>query len=481
MKNRILELLGQLNILIAASTRVDEQSNRITIAGGAINADLIQGIKNVLQLSSDLGLPPPNIFISDDPASFSDDDESGFLEEPWRLIFVKTDMAKQLKARENESTFLFVSMVGFQNWLEGLDPFVKSSDYDPDFSKPVTFRIQGLEHGFGGAMLWILPINAESPHIIESNLPENADVCALIHVNTDKAVNIYPNSFSLTWGNFDTPEAKRLRYLCASVLSVCLSQELKYVGDIREIMLKGTKRVVLSLSDSTETPSAAFLGCLVEAVRWVYAEKPETRIKLLMDRLSIDIQQDQTFLQGLERFLNDAIHQAKDSYNFVILDRKDVYYKELREVMKDMKSQADLFASKIRDLVASLTRDILGVMFAIGFAFFGKFDANKLNELLTSSHFTLFLKLLSGYLILSFILQLAIHLTDTKLSESESQKWLSVLRNYTTKSDNDDYFVKPIKKRKHSLWAGLIISGFIYLLFAFVVFNLQCIVHFLLP
>jgi len=481
MSELIAKILYHLNILIEASTRVDEQSYRITIEGNSLDAGLIQVLKNIIQLSIELELEKPNVLIDGENIDFQEDEEDFYLDQPWRLIFAKTSIAKQLKARENESTFLFISLNGFQKWLKNVDPFVKKSNFDPDFAEPVTFRIQGLKNSFGGPMLWVLPIGAESPKIIQSNLPESSDVCGLIHINADKAVNIYPNGFALTWGNIDAPEANHLRYLSAMVLAVCLSQELKYIDGDLKITLRGAKRIVLSLTDSTKIPSSTFLGSLVDAVRWVYAEKPETRIKLLMDRLSVDIQTDQTFLKGMECFLNDAIHQAKDSYDFVILDRKDAYYKELREVMKDMKSQADLFASKIRDLVGSLTRDILGVMFAVGFAFFGKFDSSKLHELLTSTHLALFLKVLSGYLVLSFILQFSIHWADARLSESESKKWLSVLRNYTTKADNDDYFVKPMLKRKWSLRIGLVVAGLIYLLSSFIVWNLQCIVQVLLP
>jgi hypothetical protein len=478
MSESIAKILDQLNALIAASTRVDEQSYSITIEGNLLDINLISVIKSIINLTIEISLESPNVFVNDDRIDFQDEDEEEFLlGQPWRFVFAKTSLSKLLKARESESTFLFISLTGFYKWLERLDPFVKSSEFDPDFSGPVTFRVQGLKHSFGGPLLWVLPIDAEPPEIGKSNLPESSDVRGLIHINTDQAVNIYPSGFALTWGNIEAPEAQSLRYLSAMVLSACLVQEIKHIDGTIEIIIKGTKRIALPLTDSTETPSAIFLGNLVEAVRWVYAEKPETRIKLLMDRLSIDIKLDQTFLKSMEFFLNDAINQAKDSYDFVILDRKDAYYKELREIMKDMKSQADLFASKIRDLVSSLARDILGILFAIGFTFFGKFDPTKLNELLVSTHLALFLKLLSGYLIFSFILQLSVHWTDVKLSESESKKWLSVLRNYTTKTDNNDYFLKPIIKRKRSLCIALIITGIIYLLSAFMVWNLQCIVR----
>lgn len=481
MSESIAKVLQLLSSLIQASTRVDEQSYSITIAGSSLDINLIAVIKNIINLSNELKLDNPNFFIGDDIVDFQEgDNEAYLLAQPWRLIFAKTSLSNQLKAREKESTFLFVSLDCFYTWLDKLDPFVKNSDFDPDFSGPVTFRIQGLKNSFGGPSLWVLPVDGIAPEINESSIPESADVRGLIHINTDKAVNIFPRGFALTWGDIDSHEAKNLRYQSAKVLSVCLAQELKHIDGNIEITLKGTKRIALPLTNCTEIPSSIFLEQLVEAVKWVYAEKPETRLKLLMDRLSIDITPDQTFLMGMECFLSDAIHQAKDSYDFVILDRKDAYYKELREIMKDMKSQADLYASKTRDLVASLARDILGVIFAVGFTFFGKFDPSKLNELLVSTHLALFLKLLSGYLLVSFILQLSIHWTDVKLSELESKSWLSVLRNYTTKADNNDYFLKPIIKRKWSLRIALTIAGIIYTLSAGIVWNLQCIIHHLL-
>lgn len=51
----IANILFQFNTLIAASTRVDEQSYRITIEGNSLNADLIQTIKDIIQLSIGLG------------------------------------------------------------------------------------------------------------------------------------------------------------------------------------------------------------------------------------------------------------------------------------------------------------------------------------------------------------------------------------------------------------------------------------------
>lgn len=85
--------------------------------------------------------------------------------------------------------------------------------------------------------------------------------------------------------------------------------------------------------------------------------------------------------------------QTPKSQNLRDLNRmRTVIYNEMRELMKDMKAQADLFAAKVRDLVASLTRDILGILVFIGFSFIGKFDLKDLESLLLSNALSLVVK-----------------------------------------------------------------------------------------
>lgn len=65
-----------------------------------------------------------------------------------------------------------------------------------------------------------------------------------------------------------------------------------------------------------------------------------------------------------------------------MFERMDAYHKEMREFIKDMNSQADLYAAKVRD--------ILGLLVLVDFSFIAKFDPTKPQELNSSQAFKLF-------------------------------------------------------------------------------------------
>ncbi|MFW1886444.1 hypothetical protein ACG91E_20300 [Acinetobacter nosocomialis] len=194
----------------------------------------------------------------------------------------------------------------------------------------------------------------------------------------------------------------------------------------------------------------------------------------------MDIDSSNSLIKGMNLFLDEALQQAKDSYTFVILERKDAYHKEMRDLLKDMKSQADMYAAKVRDLVSSLTRDILGILIFVALSFISKFDTNNLTKLINSIELATFLKFLSGYLILSCTLQLISHYRDANLSYDESKQWLGILQNYTSKHDNKEKFIEPINRRRNTLFIAMFLCGLIYMLLAITIWNLPTIIHYLI-
>jgi len=396
------------------------------------------------------------------------------------MVLGKSPLAQQMRARDNETTLLFFAVEGFHDWLSRIDPFQYPSGNDPDLSSPTTIRVNGLSSAFGGPLLWVLPPTGEAPQISISKLPDQSDVHGLIHTNAVKPLRVCPSAYALSWGDLGSFEAKPLVRLSACVIAACLVQELKSTGNSYEAMLRGTKRLSLPLCDEVQPVSADTLIRLIEAVCWVYEERPETRLRLVMDRLSIDIEHGQTLLSGVEKYLEVALQQARDSYTFVILDRKDAYHKEVRELMKDMKSQADLYAAKVRDLVSALTRDVLGVLVFIGFSFVGKFDQKNLSQLLESSELSLLVKFLAGYLVLSCALQFSSHLRDASLAYNESKTWIDVLQHYSSRSDKQVRFLDPIDRRRITLFVAMSIMGVIYACLVLVTWNLPFVIELLL-
>ena len=247
-----------------------------------------------------------------------------------------------------------------------------------------------------------------------------------------------------------------------------------------EATLQGTKRLSLSLFDIGQKAGSKTLQQLIEAVAWVYDERPETRLGLLMDRLSIDIERGQSLLSGTEHHLAAALNQARDSYAFVILDRKDAYHKEIRELMKDMKSQADLYAQKVRDLVSSIARDALGILIFITFSFVARFDKENFSELLGSAGLSVISKVLACYLVLSLIIQSAAHFRDVVLSDQESKKWLDVLQHYSSSDDKENRFLEPIRKRRNTFYIALAIAALIYMMLTIATWNLPSLIGWLI-
>lgn len=474
-------LIAAVKDLFPISSNVIEESRRITVEGAALNKSIRHKLVRILDISKKLSISPVLTISEERDNDLSDSMLDG---EPWRLVIGKSTITQHLKARDNEDTLLFFSVKGFHEWLKNIDPFIMpSTDQEPDFCSPITIRILGLEKAFGGELLWVLPVGTDSPVIeSESCLPSISDVHGLVHINAiDKSLRICPNGFAVTWGLKDNIAAIPLINKSAVVLSACLVQEIKRIEGRYEAILSGTKRVSLPLIEPEELEDLVIsLDKLREAVCWVYEERSETRLKLIMDRLSIDSQIGDSLLSCIRENLDAALQQARDSYAFVILERKDAYHKEMRELMKDMKSQADLYAVKVRDLVASFTRDILGVLVFIGFSFLGKFDHQHLVTVLVSSELSLFLKFLACYLAFSSVLQLITHYRDSSLSYKESEKWLDVLQDYTSRKEKEETFLKLLNKRRSTLHTAMFLSGIFYLILVFVVWNLPCIVRLLL-
>lgn len=482
----ITDLLFSVGELRRLATEYVEEAYRTTLAGEAFSRSVADKILRTIKLAKDAGVPAPTVLVSGRSIEEADFEEELTEGKPWRMIIGKSPIAQQMPARANESILLFFSVEGFHKWLQVFDPFLYPSGSNPDLASLTTIRVAGMTCGFGGSSLWILPateafdtgaISTEG----DEGLPDFPTVHGLIHTRAAKPLRVCPSAFSLSWGELDSEVAAPVVELASRVLSACLVQELKLIDDAYEVTIRGTKRLSLPLFDGLQNNSNRnTLELLTNTVRWIYEERPETRVSLIMDRLSIDLDGDSSLLSGIKKHLGNALQQAKDSYSFVILERKDAYLKEMREIMKDMKSQADLYASKVRDLIASLTRDILGVLVFFGFSFLGKFDQKNLSSLLFSNELSLLTKFLAGYLVLSCTLQILAHWRDSVLAYEESKKWLDVLQHYSTQVDKQKKFIEPIDKRRFTLFAAMVITAIIYIMLVLIIWNLPFVIELLL-
>lgn len=390
---------------------------------------------------------------------------------PWKITLSKANIAKKL-SDVTDDTRLFFSKESFFSFIEQLYPFHKDNHcYDSDTR---LFLVNGLEQSLGGENFYATGSNSSFPDLV-TTLPSSDDVHNLVHVNTTESVRVCPRSISLNCAGSKLADIPDFKRSIAKLLAACLVQELKTVDGIEKVTVKGSKKQTADLSNGTEKISNELLEELNKAVIWVYEERSETRLQLIMDRLSLDMNDSDSYLASLEKYLERALEQAKDSYAFVILDRKDDYHKEVRDLIKDMRTQADLYATKTRSLVGSLARDTLGILVFLSFSFMARAQRIEIETLLTNNTMSLILNVMGIYLFVSILLQILVHMRDDYLTQLENKHWLKVLQNYTRTDDQQENFLEPIEKRRKTFRFAMLVIAILYLGLILVVSNLQSI------
>lgn len=476
------DLLTLLSELQSLSTEYNEEPARVRIAGNALNPSVRETLHEVLTVCQELGVSAPIIRCANETLDYSDLTSARLDGEAWVVFLGKGELASSLNYRADENKYLFLSMVGFNKWVEKYDPFLFEKSSQLKFDSKVTIIIVGLESAFGNENVWFIPYGTEPSSISfnETDFPTSSDVYNLVRTNSSDGIRLCPEFFSITWGEYRFESSLPLVRKLSEVMVSCLAQEIKRVDGRYLVTIRGAKKVNLELSSPVASVSHRDFDNIMNAVRWVYSERAETRLQLITDRLSIDSNAEKCFLINAIENIDFALLQAKDSYAFVILDRKDAYFKELREIMKDMKSQADLYAAKVRDLIGALARDVLGVLLFVSMSFVGKFDRAQIKGLLASDEAGLMLKCISIYLFISCFATLAIHWRDATLSYRESRTWLTILQQYSSRDDRTQRFIEPLTSRLLTLIVAGSFTALIYIILSIIVWNLQFVVELLL-
>lgn len=385
------------------------------------------------------------------------------------------------KTESGEHRIVFFTKAGFLQWCEQVEPLRTA---DSLHQGRTMIAVAGFTMSFGGPQLTVCGLNLP-PSVVPTErkpgLPDSRQVHELIHIISDQVLKVNPRLFELSWGAVDCELALPIQRLFVAQLAACLAQDVFVKDGKLYAILRGTKRLELPLlPDTNLTYDFQVIDRIANAVAWVYEERAETRHRLLSDRLSIDIDPSNSLVEGLFANISEALKQAKERYGFVVMERKDAYYKELRDLLKDVRVQADLYAAKVRDLVSSLFRDTLAVLVLIGFTLLPKFDSKQIVTAPFSLEVEIFFRILAGYFILSFLLQAFSHVRDLSLSWEESNHWLTLIRDYTSPYELEVNFKKPLKRRQHTFWFALAVSGICYTLLFIASWNFPTIVKYLL-
>lgn len=467
--------------LIERSSKCDETLRRVEISFVDVSSDDIDAISLVINsLFFDFSIS--SILRSRGMTRNAEEPINEFLikGDECSLFFSKDKIAEKFRYRECESSIFYFEKSNLIKWLSTIDPFNMDSWGEVDFRNKTTFIINDLESCFGGEIIWFVSsefsMDFQTP---ESLLPNFESVQNLVHVVSNKRICVSPRSFEVLWGEMSTSMVESINEIRSVVYTACIIAELSEVNGQYFGKLKGSKQVSLKL-DKFFSPECENLVVLERTIKWIYEERKDTRLRLVMDRLSIECDSASSLVECVLENIEDSLIQAKDSYAYVILERKDEYYKELREIMKDVNSQAQIYAEKVRSIVASLARDVLGIFLFFGLGFIGKFNSNELDKAIKSNEFSLFAKFLAIYLLVSMVVQILVNYRDSQLTFDEGKKWLKILKNYTSLEDGKDRFLNPLKKRKNTLCIAMIFSVIVYCLSSFAIYNLPFILELLL-
>lgn len=459
---------------------MDELSYRLQLEGQSFNPQIAIEINSIIEQCDALGVDLPSMLFDGEPIGDRGYDECyGF---SWQVNLAKSQIAEKFNKFPNRKNLFFFFENEVLKWIDGVSPFsLDSESLSFDFSQPYNIWISDLKEAFGGDSFAFLPTSFDD-EVNEENfacLPASEKIHDLVHT-VGLPSEISPKYWFISWG-VAPKKFKNIfdKYACL-IFACCLANEVWVKNDSIQIKIRGSKAQKISLwHSSSEFSWSALVQQLKDAVTWVYEDKSEIRLKLILERISIDIK-DGCWLYNLQKLLKPALLQAKDNYYFVLAERKDAYYKEMRDVLKDMKAQSDLYATKIRDLVGALSRDFLAIVIFIGLSFVSKFDVDKLNSLLTSVELSVFSKILAAYLILSCLFQNINHYVDAQLSFSESKKWLYILKNYVDDATAEERFFAPICARRITLFIAMGISVFSYSVLSLIVWNLSFVSNLLL-
>ena len=294
--------------------------------------------------------------------------------------------------------------------------------------------VRGLDQCHRGHALAIIPLGHEGDIDFSSSfhaLPSDTAIRSQVHFLSNNPVRVDPFLFRLPDTSFDTVALKPLFVCYEKILGACLVKE--YVSE-DSVVVSGIKRLNLSLyKDNNQNAQLSDIKVLEKAVCWVYDERSQTRSLLLMDRISLDITENGSFVPELYRHLGQALRQAKDRYEFVIKDRKEAHAKELSQLQKDIKVATDSYSAATNDLVCGLFRDALSSIFFVTLMLFPRLIGSK--DILQGGLGIWLFYSLAVYLLVSVFIRIYIGLNSLKLSLRDIYYWQDTTRNHMSKSE----------------------------------------------
>lgn len=462
----ILNLIDKLSLI---SEKIDESWAHIVLEGNYHTecCDILQTFQenfDKVSISSACTIRLDNSIVSGEELIEYKSASNSY--STWKLNLNK----QALISRKFNSDFninFFFKADNCERWLNEINPIAGSSPLN--ILSPLKIIIKDLQISFGGEYLYFLPAEQKYFSHVHKNpivLPGQDQIISSVHFIPDFKVSFNPNTYIITEGDYSSSLSKCLLKKSSIVLACCIVNEFY---SFNQVILDGLKHITLSLVDDSINYTYGFNQELVSLVSWLYEDRVSTRKKLFNERLTLELSEADSLLISLQKHLKSSFQQAKERFNFVILDRKDAYIKELKDLLKDLRSQSDLYSLKIRTLLTNFLRDILAAIVLIGFTIFTKFTDNvglEKHKLLEYVFYGLAI-----YYLISIVFQAVVDWSDIIITNRELKYWKNASKELIPESEFDRHLRDSLQDRRISLWILYPIIGTLYLLIAYACFK----------
>jgi len=256
--------------------------------------------------------------------------------------------------------------------------------------------------------------------------------------------------------------------MAALSLSVCAVSEL--IND-KLVVLRGIRKIEMDLFNNVVKIDLGVLEDLKNTVSWIYEDKTDLKLKLFLDRFTLDVDLKKDYTSELILLNKTSLEQAKERFSFITFERKDQYQKELRDLLKDIKGVSDLYSTKVRGVLSNLLRDVLAGLILIGITILSKIE--KVDTVASSPIINLVFKAFAFYFILSILYQTIFDFLDISKTKNEFIFWKQTSREYIGQDEFKKLMAGTINKREiftYSFYSLLIITylGIAYLSYNFI-------------
>jgi hypothetical protein len=382
-----------------------------------------------------------NLFINDTYIeNISDFIEDIQPSERWKVSINKSVLQNNHDANDIYYNFFF-NQKELINWIKSSDPFAEDHPFNKRKYLIIVFE---LKSSFGGPN-FIVSNNTSIIEEVDWDQYDESLINDTVHIISNSIFLIKPHCHYISFGE----ENQISRYFYRNSILVLLASLCNEIYSTGEIILKGYRRISLSIGiDYCGTEiSSTYQNLLVNAVKWIYQknERCDLRLKLFLERVTLDIDYKIPYIQGLYLIIENATIQAKERYSFIIYDRKDLFQKELKDLLKDIKSLTDSFSTKVRGLLGNFLRDVLAAFVLIGITLFSK--VSDIKSLFANGLIKYVFLAFGVYYIFSSIIQLAVDSFDIIRSCKEFSYWKLITREYMSKEEFLNHRRKTLNPR----------------------------------